>query len=197
MVVNRDKSNGYEEVASVFIAGRGQNSSGVGASVVADWSQILPAGATVLDLGCGTGIPIFQALIERGFNVYGVDASPSMVAAFRAHFPTVPVECAAVEESDFFIRTFDGVVAWGLFFLLDVEVQRRLFKKIGSVLRSGGRLLFTAPSQSCSWRDAMTGRISTSLGYEAYREVLEAEAMSVVGTDRDDGEDYYYFAEKT
>ena len=113
---NVDKSNGYEEVATEFIAGRGRNSSGVGASVVADWSQRLPRGATVLDLGCGTGVPISQVLIERGFMVYGVDASPTIVAAFRTRFPNVPVECAAVEDSDFFARTFDGVLAWGLFF---------------------------------------------------------------------------------
>jgi SAM-dependent methyltransferase len=42
----------------------------------------LPAGATVLDLGRGTGVPISQVLIEHGFNVYGVDASASMIAAF-------------------------------------------------------------------------------------------------------------------
>jgi len=196
-VANPDKSNGYERVASVFIAGRGGNSSGIGASVVADWSQTLPSGATVLDLGCGNGVPISQALIERGFNVYGVDASPTMVAAFRARFPSVPVECAAVEDSCFFGRTFDGVVSWGLFFLLDVEVQRRLIKKIADGLRGGGRLLFTAPSQSCSWRDAMTGRTSISLGHEPYRKALEAERMPLVGTQRDEGENHYYFALKT
>jgi cyclopropane fatty-acyl-phospholipid synthase-like methyltransferase len=157
---------------------------------------MLSGGATVLDLGCGTGIPISQALIEDGFNVYGVDASPKMVAAFRASFPTVPVACAAVEDSDFFGRTFDGVVAWGLFFLLDVDVQRRLIAKIASVLRRGGRLLFTAPSQSCSWSDALTGRTSISLGYEAYRKALEAEGMLLVGTWLDEGENHYYFAQK-
>jgi hypothetical protein len=36
-----DKSNGYEEIASIFISGRGQNVPGVRASVVADWSQML------------------------------------------------------------------------------------------------------------------------------------------------------------
>ena len=196
-VANPDKSNGYEEVASTFIAGRGRNSSGIGASVVADWSKRLPRGATVLDLGCGTGVPISQALIERGFNVYGVDASPTMVGAFRARFAVVPVECAAVEDSDFFGRTFDGVVAWGLFFLLDPPVQRTLIRKIGEALRSGGRLLFTAPSQSCSWRDAMTGRTSISLGREAYREALEIEGMTLVGTHDDEGENHYYLAQKT
>jgi hypothetical protein len=114
-----------------------------------------------------------------------------------ARFPTVPVECAAVEDSHFFGRLFDGVVAWGLLFLLDVKVQRRLIVKVAGVLRSGGRLLFTAPSQSCSWRDAMTGRTSISLGHEAYRKALEAEAMSLVGTRRDEGENDYYFARKT
>jgi SAM-dependent methyltransferase len=195
-MADSDKSNGYEEVASVFIAGRGRNSSGVGASVVGDWSQALPGAATVLDLGCGTGVPISQALMERGFNVYGVDASPSMVAAFRARFPTVPVECAAIEDSDFFGRTFDGVVAWGLLFLLDEEVQHSLTVKVAGVLRSGGRLLFTAPSHRCSWRDAMTGRTSISLGYEAYRQALEAEGMLLIGTHRDEGENHYYFAQK-
>jgi SAM-dependent methyltransferase len=164
---------------------------------VAEWSQVLPGCARVLDLGCGTGVPISQALIERRFHVYGVDASPTMVAAFRAHFPAVPVERAAVEDSDFFGLTFDGAVAWGLFFLLDVDAQRRLIAKIASVLRSGGRFLFTAPNQSCSWRDALTGRTSISLGYDAYRKALEAEGMSLVGTQLDEGENHYYLAQKT
>ncbi len=148
----------------MFITGRGRNSSGVGASVVAGWSETLPGGGTVLDLGCGTGVPISQVLIERGFKVYGVDASPTIVAAFRARFPGVPVECADVEDSDFFTRTFDGVVAWGLFFLLDAEVQRGLIKKFAGVLQSGGRLLFTAPNESGSFPpDVMTGRPQFSL----------------------------------
>jgi hypothetical protein len=120
-----------------------------------------------------------------------------MVAAFRAHFPTGLVECAAVEDSDFFGRTFDGVVAWGLFFLLDGEGQRRLIAKIGGALRSGGRLLFTAPHQSGSWRDAMTGRTSISLGHAAYRSALEAEGLSLVATCRDEGDNHYYSAQKT
>ena len=158
---------------------------------------MLPDGATVLDLGCGTGVPISLVLIQRGFNVYGIDASSTMVKAFRARFPAVPVECAAVEDSDFFGRTFDAVVAWGLFFLLDAGIQRRLVTKVAAVLPSGGKLLFTAPSQSCSWADAMTERISISLGHEAYRSALEAEGMSLVGTQRDEGGNHYYFAQKT
>ena len=168
----------------------------MGASVVAEWSQLLPAGATILDLGCGTGIPISLTLIARGCKVYGVDASASMTAEFQGHFPTAPVQCAAVEDSDFFGRTFDGVVAWGLFFLLGAEAQRQLITKVAAILPSGGRLLFTAPSQTCSWLDAMTGRASISLGHEAYRGALEVEGISFVGTYLDEGQNYHYSALK-
>ncbi len=123
-----------------------------------------------------------------------MDASASMTAEFRANFPTTPVQCAAVEDSDFFGRTFDGVVAWGLFFLLSAEVQRKLIAKAAAVLPSGGRLLFTAPSQPCTWLDAMTEKTSISLGHDAYRVALDAEGMSLVGTYVDEGENYHYSA---
>ena len=67
--------------------------------------------------------PIAQALIEDGFTLYGVDASAAMVNAFRNRFPQVQVACEPVERSRFFSRTFDGVVAWGLMFLLPAESQ--------------------------------------------------------------------------
>ena len=192
-----DKSNGYEEVASLFIAGRGSgNGVGIGASVVARWASTLPLEAAVLDLGCGTGDPITRIFIERGLKVYAVDASPSMVVVFQARFPSVPVQCAAAEESNFFGLSFDAVVSWGLFFLLQEEVQRRLIAKVGGILRQGGRFLFTAPQQRCSWRDAMTERVSVSLGNEAYQKALEAHGMRLDGTASDEGENYYYVAQK-
>lgn len=153
---------------------------------------MLPAGTTILDLGCGTGIPISLTLMERGFKVYGVEASASMTAEFRANFPTAPVQCAAVEDSDFFGRTFDGAVAWGLFFLLSAEAQRELIAKVAAILPSGGRLLFTAPREPCSWLDAMTERASISLGHDAYCVALDAAGMSLVGAYVDEGGNHHY-----
>jgi SAM-dependent methyltransferase len=192
-----DKSNGYEEIAPDYIAARGQNSSGIGASVVAEWSKTLPRACTVLDLGCGNGVPISQVLIERGLNVRAIDASPRMVAAFRSRFPNVPVECAAVEDCNFFGMTFDAVVAWGLFFLLDAPIQLNLIQKISTSLKSGGHFLFTAPSQICTWLDSMTDRTSFGLGRAAYQQALESASMSLIATATDKGENHCYFAQKT
>lgn len=70
-----------------------------------------------------------MALIEEGFTVYGVDASAKLIAEFRKRFPDAPAECAAVEDSKFFGRTFDAIVAWGLMFLLPAETQSMVIHK--------------------------------------------------------------------
>jgi 2-polyprenyl-3-methyl-5-hydroxy-6-metoxy-1,4-benzoquinol methylase len=183
-----DRSGGWEAVADRFIAVR----SHIGAVTVRDWARSLPPGAAVLDLRCGSGVPISEALIAEGFDVYGVDASPSLVAAFHRRFPRAPVMCESVEESEFFGRSFDGIVAIGLMFLLPAPVQRALLGRVAAILRPGGRLLFTAPEPECRWVDALTGRTSLSLGAAAYRDALSEVGLAVVDTAVDEGENYYY-----
>jgi len=101
-------------------------------------------GAAVIDLGCGSAFPITEILVTEGLNVYAIDASPSLVEAFRHNLPKTPVACEAVEDTMFFDRMFDGVVAWGLMFLLPSEGQRRLIQTIANILVLSGRLLFTS-----------------------------------------------------
>src|ERR1051326_7328608 len=119
----------------------------IGPSTVREWSRTLARGASILDLGCGHGV-VSQPLAEEGFALWGVDASAKLVAAYRERFPDAHVECAAAEESDFFGRTFDGVVAWGLLFLLPGDVQRRVIGKVARALNPGGRFLFTADREA-------------------------------------------------
>src|SRR5262249_23610773 len=95
--------------------------------------------------------------LSEGLNVHGIDASPSFVEAFQHNLPGVPVACESVDESLFFNRMFDGVVAWGLIFLLQPHAQRRLISRIADILVPGGRFLFTACAgvEPLVWNDAM------------------------------------------
>jgi len=131
-------------------------------------------------------------LVAEGLNVFGVDAAPSFVEAFRRNLPNTPVVCEAVQDSTFFNRTFDGVLAWGLIFLLSPDDQRRLIQRIADILAPGGRLLFTSPSEPLVWNDAMTGLESRSLGADEYRRQLSAVGLSVSG-EYDGGDHGYYF----
>jgi SAM-dependent methyltransferase len=189
----RDKSNGYEAVAAEFLAGRGSAPpAAVGASQVRDWARTLPAGAAVLDLGCGSGLPITKVLVTEGLSVHAIDAAPSMVGAFRRNFPGTPVACESVTESSFFGRTFGGVVAWGLMFLLQPEEQRRFIEDVARILEPGGRLLFTSPYDALVWNDVMTGQESRSLGAEEYRRLLASVGLSVVSEYEDAGQNCYF-----
>src|SRR6478752_1074077 len=124
--MTEDGSNGYEAVADIFIARRGTRPAvgdAIGATTVRAWAEAFPPDATVLDLGSGPGEPITRILRDAGLTTYAVDASPKMVSAFRERFPGVQIECNTVEASDFFGRQFEGVIAWGLLFLLEPAAQ--------------------------------------------------------------------------
>jgi 2-polyprenyl-3-methyl-5-hydroxy-6-metoxy-1,4-benzoquinol methylase len=91
-------------------------------------------------------VPISEALIAEGFEVYGVDASATMIEAFLRRFPEAHAQSASVEDSDFFRRTFDGVVASGLMFLLPAGIQALLIHKVARSIKSDWQVsLYIAP----------------------------------------------------
>lgn len=187
-----DMSNGYEEYADTFIRSRHPH---IGQKMAGEWARGFAPGATVLELGCGDGV-ISQALVDAGLTLYGLDASPTLLRVFRERFPGAETECAAAEESTYFHRTFDGVIAVGLMFLLPESAQRSVLAKVANALKAGGRFLFTAPRQSCSWVDALTKRESRSLGAEGYQRLLRGLRFEVSSGRLDEGENHYFFAVK-
>ena len=191
--VQQDKSNGYEQCAETFIRARNPR---IGAAMVREWSKALPPASSVLDLGCGHGVPISQVLIHDGFAVFGVDASAKLIREFRERLPEAYSQCSAVEDSEFFRRTFDGVIAWGLMFLLPADVQMSLIGRVARALNPGGKFLFTSPREALTWPDALTGRTSISLGGEVYQEILRAAGLIVVGETLDEGDNHYYLVSK-
>jgi 2-polyprenyl-3-methyl-5-hydroxy-6-metoxy-1,4-benzoquinol methylase len=187
-----DRSNGYEERASTFMRSRNAR---IGPGVVRDWAHEFELGAEVLELGCGHGV-ISQVLVEAGLSLFAVDASPTLLRAFHERFPDVVIECSAAEESTFFGRKFDGVVAWGLLFLLEEDAQRSILINVAKVLKPTGRFLFTAPREAIEWTDATTQRPSRSLGEVAYLELLRGIGLEVLSSATDEGGNFYYFAMK-
>ena len=186
-----DPSNGYEAVAEDYIAVR----SASGQALVRDWVKAIPAPAAILDLGAGFGEPITRILVEAGHKVSAIEASPAMVAAFQARLRGVEIACEPVEESDFFGRKYDAILAVGLIFLLPEAAQTALIAKVAAALKPGGRFLFSAPTGT--WDDLLTGRRSVSLGAHAYRNALTVSGFEQVKSREDEGGSHYYDAIKT
>lgn len=82
-------------------------------------------------------------LIDRGFAVVGVDASPAMIGLCRARFPEsewIVADMRSLELS----RRFDGILAWDSTFHLGVEDQREMFSRFAAHAGEGAPLMFTS-----------------------------------------------------
>lgn len=105
------------------------------------FAAALPAGAEVLDLGCGSGRPIAAWLIGQGFRLTGVDASPGLIARCRTAFPEHEWRLDDMRGLDLG-RRFDGVVAWFSAFHLTAEAQAAMAAVYARHLQPGGVLMF-------------------------------------------------------
>src|SRR6185369_6616994 len=112
------------------------------------------------------------------------------------NLPGVPVVCESAVESSCFNRKFDGVVAWGLIFLLLPEEQRHLIQRVADILVPGSRLLFTSSTgtEPLVWNDAMTGLESRSLGAEEYRKLLSDVGIYITREYEEVGGCHYFDA---
>lgn len=100
-------------------------------------------GRRVLDLGCGSGLPVARYLVERGRLVTGLDAAPAMLDRFRANVPKA--EAVAGDLRDFALgRPFDALLAWDSLFHLSPTDQRRELAQVAAHAAPGAALLFTS-----------------------------------------------------
>jgi 2-polyprenyl-3-methyl-5-hydroxy-6-metoxy-1,4-benzoquinol methylase len=101
----------------------------------------LPAGADVLDLGCGCGVPVARSLAEAGHRVTGVDVSRVQLERARRLVPAARFLHADALEVAFPAGAFDAVVSLYVLIHLPLEAQPGLLARIAGWLRPGGWLL--------------------------------------------------------
>ena len=143
---------------------------------------LLPARADILDIGCGSGMPIAHHLISRGFQLTGVDAAPEMLALFEANLPGVPTRLADMRHLALGHR-FAGLLAWDSFFHLSADDQRGMFQRFRAHAAPNAALMFTSgPAEGRAIGELQGEALHhASLGPTEYRERLAAAGFRVVG----------------
>jgi SAM-dependent methyltransferase len=99
----------------------------------------LPAGARMLDLGCGCGVP-FTRLLAEGFHVTGVDLSPVQIDRARRLVPAAAFVCADMTAVSFPAGAFDGVAALYSLIHVPLDEQPAILARIRGWLAPGGVL---------------------------------------------------------
>jgi SAM-dependent methyltransferase len=116
---------------------------------LAELAERISAGASVLDLGCGSGLPVARDLTTAGCHVTGVDISAVQIQRAKDLVPAADFVQADICSVDFASESFDAVVSFFALIHLPLEEQPPLLRKIADWLRPGG--VFVATTGYSAW----------------------------------------------
>jgi SAM-dependent methyltransferase len=108
---------------------------------IGELANLLPAGARVLDLGCGAGIPATRELTGHGLRVLGVDFSAVQLRRARRLVPSASLAQADMTELHLRSASLDAVVSFYALIHVPLADQQILFPRVRSWLRPAGYFL--------------------------------------------------------
>jgi ubiquinone/menaquinone biosynthesis C-methylase UbiE len=179
---------------------RGDRSSSIGVREALSAFASLARGSRILDLGCGNGRPITEALLNAGHRLVGLDSSRGMLERFRLNLPNTPAVRADSRACPFRDDVFDAAVSWGMLFHLEPRDQATTFAGVSRVLKPGAPFLFTAAEIPDVAADdpGITGTMNdVTFRYYAvkdYRTLIAEHGFELVRVYDDPGVSTYYFA---
>lgn len=153
-------------------------------SWTADLIAQLPTGSRVLDVGCGSGVPVARALTAAGHHVVGVDISEVQISRARAVVPAAEFINADAMSLDFPADSFDAVVSLYALIHLPLDEQQQLLARIAVWLRPGGCFLCTTGHTAWTgtednWLDGGAPMWWSHTDTPTYRNWLTAAGLAV------------------
>jgi 2-polyprenyl-3-methyl-5-hydroxy-6-metoxy-1,4-benzoquinol methylase len=151
--------------------------------------NLIPKNGSILDVGCGIGIPIGKYFSDQGFKITGVDGAEKMILRARALNPNIPFITADMRTLNL-SEKFDALLAWNSFFHLTQDEQRLMFSIFKNHLKPGGVLLFTSGPYESIAIGEMNGHelFHSSLSSEEYRKILSENHFAVIEHNVEDPE---------
>ena len=142
---------GYDRIAERHLAWINEIRGDPRLRFLNDLMARLPVRPTVLDLGCGAGVPCTALLAARA-DVVGVDLSASQLQLARRNVPSGRFIKADMTTVEFPPASFDAVTAFYSVLHVPRDQHGALFRRIAAWLRPGGHFL---ASLGC-WADPGT-----------------------------------------
>lgn len=146
----------YDPLVSLFTLARRSKLR----QATVDLARLQP-GASVLEVGCGTGDVALLASDQVGASgsVVGIDPSPEMIAVARRKAEktgrTVDFQSGVIEALAFADHTFDVVFSSLMMHHLPAEIKQRGLAEIARVLKPGGVLVIIDMKQARTHRERL------------------------------------------
>ena len=134
-------AQGYDRIAERYLAWTAGGRTRERADYTALLCERVPAGARLLELGCGAGMPVTRTLAER-FRVVGVDISARQLALGHVNVPAATLLQADMSMLAFRPASFAAVCAFYAITHVPRAAHAALLASIVSWLQPGG--LFVA-----------------------------------------------------
>ena len=151
----------YDRIAEQWA--RDMETSGYGLQMIERAVKFCSKKETALDVGCGSGGRVVNALVTHGFRVKGIDISDKMLQQARRLHCGVDFIKANIMDWETEER-FDLVVAWDSIFHLPLAAHGPVLKKLCSFLQPGGILVYTLGDDTGEHSGMMYGQ---TLGYSS------------------------------
>lgn len=146
-----------------------------------------PNSSTILDIGCGTGIPLTRELVSAGAKVIGLDISTKMIEQAKNNVPGASFILGDILTTPLEAK-FDGILAWDSLFHIPLRKQEQAIKKVVNLLKVNGVFLFTAGGGPGEVVGEMFGTefYYSSLAGEIYENILKNHDCQVLINEIDD-----------
>ena len=102
----------------------------------------LPPSPSVLELGCGPGVPVLNMLVDRGTQVTANDISAKQIEMAKARCPNVKFVAGNMATLTFEAESFHGVLSFYTLFHLPRAQLEDLLAKIYTWIKPGGLFVF-------------------------------------------------------
>jgi len=179
----------YERRAHEWVSDRSRQPVFIEQAWLDRFCALIKPRGTVLDLGCGPGKPMAAYLLAQGFDICGVDSSPTMISLAQGNYPDrewIVADMRALSLG----RTVDGVMAWDSFFHLNYDDQRQMFPIFRAHAKPGAPLLFTSGTQHGEAIGRFRGEplYHASLSPDEYRALFAENGFECVAEKMEDPE---------
>lgn len=150
--------------------------------------ELVDPGNKVLDVGCGSGIPVAKYFVEHGCEVIGFDVSKEMIRLAMRNVPRGDFFQADVLAIELPSNTYNLVVSFYCVFHIEKSRQEEVFQKFYEALIPGGYSYFTLAGEKYTNEKEFQGtkRFGDCLlpyahfSEEKYREILTSTGFTII-----------------